>query len=215
VAEPSARRRLLVVGLPVLALVFVIGLAWWLGSRVLSVAGSVGEDLEGSTPSASAPASSSGGSAPAAAGPVAVAKASVFDPGGDGAPENDDEVPLSHDGDAGTAWSTLTYQGSAAFGNLKDGVGVVYDLGSEQQLAGATLQTTQPGATVEVRAASGPEGDLGSWPVLAQGTLEETTEFSFEETAATRYVLVWVTGLVPAGEGFSADLAEVELLAAG
>jgi eukaryotic-like serine/threonine-protein kinase len=94
-------------------------------------------------------------------------------------------------------------------------VGVVYDLGSEQELAGATLRTTLPGSTVEVRAASGPDGDLESWPVLASGTVQETTEFSFEETASTRYVLVWVTELVPTDGGFSADLAEVELLAAG
>jgi putative peptidoglycan lipid II flippase len=61
---------------------------------------------------------------------VAVEDGTVFDPGGDGAPENNDEVPLSFDGDPVTAWPTLTYQGSPAFGNLKDGVGVVYDLGT-------------------------------------------------------------------------------------
>jgi eukaryotic-like serine/threonine-protein kinase len=199
----------------VLALVLVVGLAWWLGSSVLSVAGNY-DEIEGSTPSASAPASSSAGEGeePATGGPVSVGQASVFDPGGDGASENEDEVPLSYDGDPTTAWSTLTYRGSPAFGNLKDGVGVVYDLGSEQSLAGATLRTTQPGATVEIRAASGPDGDLASWPVLAQGTLEGTTEFSFEEPAATRYVLVWFTELVPAGDGFSGDLAEIELVAA-
>ena len=89
-------------------------------------------------------------------------------------------MPLSFDGDAATAWPTLTYRGSAAFGNLKDGVGVVYDLGSEQQLAGATLASTLPGATVELRAAPGPDGDLADFPVLAEGTLEETTEFTFD-----------------------------------
>jgi eukaryotic-like serine/threonine-protein kinase len=213
--EPSARRRLVVVGLPVLALLLVVGLAWWLGSSVLSVAGNY-DDIEGSTPSAGAPAGSSGSGseAPASGGPVRISGASVFDPGGDGAPENDDEVPLTYDGDPATAWSTLTYQGSSAFGNLKDGVGVVYDLGSEQTLAGATLTTTLPGATVEIRAADGPDGDLESWPVLAEGTLEATTEFTFEEPAATQYVLVWYTDLVPAGEGFKGDLAEIALAGA-
>jgi hypothetical protein len=213
---PSTRRRLLVVGLPILALVVIVaGLAWWFGSRVLSVAGNY-DELEGSTPSVSAPASTSAAEEPVTTGgPVEVVGGTVFDPGGDGAPENNDQVPASFDGDPATAWPTLTYQGSSAFGNLKDGVGVVYDLGSEQSLAGATLQTTLPGSTVEIRAASGAEGSLDDWPVLAEGTLEGSSDFTFEEPVSTRYVLVWVTGLVQSGEGFKADLAEVTLVAAG
>jgi hypothetical protein len=216
---PSVGRRLVVVGLPLLALVVVVGLAWWFGSSVLSVAGNY-DDLEGSTPSSGASASASASaspseSAPATGGPVTVSAGTVFDPGGDGAPENDDEVPQSFDGDPATVWSTLTYQGSPAFGNLKDGVGVVYDLGSEQALAGATLQTTLPGSTVEIRAAAGPDGTLEDWPVLAGGTLEESTDFAFEEPASTRYVLVWITGLVEDDGGFVADLAEVTLQSAG
>jgi eukaryotic-like serine/threonine-protein kinase len=215
---PPARRRVLVVALPILALVVVVGLAWWFGSSVLSVAGSY-DDLEGSTPSSS---ESGGGSASASAsekapekgGPVDVEDATVFDPGGDGQPENDDRVAQSYDGDEGTAWPTLTYQGDPAFGNLKDGVGVVYDLGKERTLAGATLATTMPGSKVEIHAASGTDGSLDDWPLLAEGTLDESTDLTFDKPAKTRYVLVWITELVQADGGFTADLAEVSLLAA-
>ena len=124
-------------------------------------------------------------------------------------------MPLSYDGDPRTAWSTVTYRGSAAFGNLKEGVGVLYDLGSEQNLAGATLTTTTPGATVEVRSAGGPGGELDSYPVIAGQELGETTELTFEGPVTTRYVLVWVTNLVPVDGGFSADLAEVAFRTAG
>ena len=216
---PSARRRLAVVGIALLALAVVVGLAFWFGNSVLSVAGNY-DDLEGSTPSGSVSGSASASpsaseESPATGDPVEVQKGTVFDPGGDGAPENDDQVPQSHDGDPATVWKTLTYQGSPAFGNLKDGVGIVYDLGSEQELAGATVVTTLPGSTVQIRAASGPEGELEDWPLLAEGELEESTDFSFEESANTRYVLVWVTALVEGDGGFEANLAEVELLAAG
>jgi eukaryotic-like serine/threonine-protein kinase len=214
--ETATRRRLLVVGLPVLALALVVALAWWFGSSVLSVAGNV-DDIEGSTPSASAPADdeqSDGGSATTGE-PVEVTGAQVFDPGGDGAPENDDQVPLSFDDDPSTAWPTLNYRGSAAFGNLKDGVGVIYDLGSEQEIVGAELRTTLPGSTVELRSVPSPDGALDDFPVLAEGTLEDTSEFSFEEPATTRYVLVWITELVPVDDEFSADLAEVSFTAAG
>jgi eukaryotic-like serine/threonine-protein kinase len=216
----SARRGLLVVGLPILVLAVVVGLAWWLGSGVLSVAGSVDGDDSGSTPSGGASASSSApadasAEQPTPGAPVTIASGSIFDPGGDGAPENDDEVPLTFDADPATAWSTLTYQGSPQFGNLKDGVGIVYDLGSEQALAGATLSTPLPGAAVEIRAAGGPEGSLEDWPVLAQATLEESTELTFDEATSTRYVLVWVTELAPRDDAFTAELSEVGFLAAG
>jgi eukaryotic-like serine/threonine-protein kinase len=215
---PSARRRLLVIGLPILALVLVIGLAWWFGTNVLSVAGNI-DEIEGSTPSGSTSAGASASaeeSAPAAGGePITPEKGTVFDPGGDGEPENDDQVPQSIDGDPGTAWNTLTYQGSPSFGNLKDGVGVVYDLGEERELAGITIATTMPGATVEVHAADGTEGSLDDWPKVAEGELDESTELSFDEPATTRYVLVWITGLVEGDDGFEADLAEVTLTPAG
>lgn len=215
--DRAERHRLVVVGLPLLALVVVIALAWWLGSSVLSVAGSV-DDTQGSTPSSSAPAA--GGSAteeePAQAGsPVAVAGASVFDPGGDGAPENDDDVPLSFDDDPSTSWSTLQYRGSPAFGNLKEGVGIVYDLGESQALAGVTVTSPTPGATVEIRTADRVGQALDAYDLAASGTLEDTTELGFEEPVTARYVLVWLTGLVDGPDGFSAALSEVTVQSAG
>ncbi|MGY1690123.1 hypothetical protein [Geodermatophilus sp. SYSU D01105] len=214
--EPRpGRRRLLVGGLVVVTLAVVVALAWWFGSSVLSVAGSVGET---DSPSAPSPA----GTAPAAEEAPAedttaatISSATVFDPFGDGEPENTDDVPLSYDGDPATAWSTLEYRGSADFGNLKDGVGVVYDLGSEQALAGVTLTTNTPGATVEVRTGGSPDGALDDFPVQASGELEESTDLTFDAPVTSRYVLVWVTGLVSSGDGFSADVAEVELRPAG
>src|SRR5215213_4989718 len=57
--EDGARRhRLLVFGLPLLALIVVVALAWWVGSTLLNVTDSV-DDVEGSTPSASASANGS------------------------------------------------------------------------------------------------------------------------------------------------------------
>jgi hypothetical protein len=211
----SWRRKLVVVGLPLLALAMVIAAGWWLGNNVISAASSV-DDVQGSTPGSSAPAAEESAADPgtAAGTPLQVSTAQVFDPFGDGEPENDDEVPLSYDGDPGTAWSTLNYRGSADFGNLKPGVGVVYDLGSEQVLSGVTVTGTA-GATVEVRTGDGTDGDLDSFAVGAQGQLTGTDDLAFAEPVTTRYVLIWVTGLVQGDEGFSADVAEVAPVAAG
>jgi hypothetical protein len=213
------RRRLLVVGLPLLALAVVIALAVYLGSRI-----SVPDDVTGDqAPVPGAPSSSAGragedtaeGTAPPAdASAPAIAGATVYNPFGDGEPENPDEVPLSFDGDPSTAWSTVTYRGSPAFGNLKEGVGVLYDLGSEQSLAGIGVSGSD-GATVEVRVGDQPDGDLGAYEVVADGELGASTDLSFDEPVTTRYVLLWVTGLVPSDGGFSAEVAEVSLTPAG
>ncbi|MCA0147079.1 hypothetical protein [Blastococcus sp. LR1] len=213
--EDGARRhRLVVVGLPLLALAVVIGLAFWFGSSVLSVTGSV-DDTEGSLPSASAPAGGSEEPAPAAGPTAEITAASVFDPFGDGEPENDDEVPLTYDGDPATSWSTLSYRGSPAFGNLKPGVGILYDLGSSQSLSGVTLSSPVPGATVEVRTGENEGASLDDFEVAADATLEAESEVTFDGPVTARYVLVWVTGLVDAADGFSAGLAEVSVRTAG
>jgi hypothetical protein len=208
---PATRRRLVVGGVSLLALAVVIALAYWFGSSVLSVAGLVDEP-EGSTPSpvASAPASEEP-AAPAAGEPVAIASATVFDPFGDGDPDHPEDVPLSYDGDPATDWATYQYRGSPAFGNLKPGVGVLYDLGSEQSVAAVSVTTTLPGATMEIRTGNAADGTLDSFTPGPAGTVEGTTELAFEQAASARYVLVWITGLVPSEDAFQADLAEVAI----
>jgi hypothetical protein len=209
----SARRRLALVGLPVLALALVVAFALWFGKNVIDVAASV-EEPAGSTPSVgSAPAPPPAGQQPTT--PAQVTAATLFDPFGDGEPENDDEVPLTYDGDPATTWSTLNYRGSPDFGNLKPGVGVLYDLGTEQALTGVSLTTTTPGATVEVRTGEAGTGELDDFPIAATGTLKGADELAFAEPVPTRWLLVWVTGLVPSDDGFSAALAEVAPLTAG
>ncbi|WP_204261378.1 hypothetical protein [Blastococcus saxobsidens] len=214
--EDGARRhRLVVIGLPLLALAVVIALAWWFGASVLSVAGSVDDD-QASSPSTSAPAGGTEEEPAGEAGPAAaIAAADVFDPFGDGEPENTGRVPLSYDGDPATAWSTLNYRGSPAFGNLKPGVGVLYDLGDAQQLSGLSLTSPSDGATVEIRTGEAAGTALEDFTVAADGTLGDSTELEFAEPVTARYVLVWITGLVDAGDGFAAELAEVEVRAAG
>jgi eukaryotic-like serine/threonine-protein kinase len=224
-AAPSARRRLALVGLPLLALVVVIAFAVWFGKNVLSVAGSVDEVPAGPPPSAPASSAAAAPATPppattpppaiAAGAPLPIAGASVFDPFGDGAPENDRKVPLSHDGNPATSWSTVSYRGSAQFGGLKPGVGVLYDLGSPHPLAGVSVTTTLPGTTVQLRTGDNPGAGLDGFQVAAGGQLTGTTQLSFPAPVTSRYVLVWVTGLVDTGDGYTGDLAEVTPLAAG
>ncbi|WP_097183180.1 hypothetical protein [Blastococcus haudaquaticus] len=211
--DGAKRHKLVVVGLPLLALLVVIGLAWWFGKGVISVADGV-DETPGSTPSISAPAQETDGGGVAAGEAVAIAGGDVFDPQGDGDPDHPEDVPLAFDDDAATSWTTYEYRGSPAFGNLKDGVGLVLDLGSAQELAAVGVEGS-PGATVEIRTGDSADGDIDSFEVAADGELEQQTEFAFDEPVSARYVLVWITGLVPSEGGFSAELAEVTVKAAG
>jgi hypothetical protein len=145
---------------------------------------------------------------------VKILSGSVFDPLGDGQPENDGQAPLSYDGNFSTAWKTLEYRNSPNFGNLKKGVGIVYDLGSQQSLSGVTVTSTEPGAALEVRTGGDPQGSLDSFTTVASGTVKGSTDLTFGKAVTSRYVLVWITGLVPGNGGYSADLAEVVVHAA-
>ncbi|SEP12345.1 protein kinase family protein [Trujillonella endophytica] len=215
--ERPARRRLVMIGLPLIALVVVVLLAWWFGTNVLSVADGT-DDGSGTSapPSSSVPQDS----APAEEPPTGelpaatIASSTLFNPQ-DSDPENDGDVPLTHDGDTGTAWSTVTYSSSPDFSGLKDGVGIVYDLGGDQALAAVTITTNTPGASMEVRVGGGPGADLAEWTVGASGTVDGSTELAFDEPVTTRYLLVWVTSLAETEGGFSADIAEVALRPAG
>jgi hypothetical protein len=68
---------------------------------------------------------------------------------------------------------------------------------------------------VEIRTGNAADGDLDSFRVAAAGTVEGETEFTFDEPVSAQYVLVWITGLVSSENGFSADIAEVTVHAAG
>jgi hypothetical protein len=214
--DGARRHRFVVVGLPLLALLVVIGLAWWVGSTLLDVTGSV-DTVQGSTPSAGS--SVSGSQAPskaaAAGAAIPIVTAEVFDPLGDGEPENNSKVPLAYDGDPSTAWSTLEYRGSPDFGNLKDGVGLLLDLGQSQSLSGVTITSIAPGATVQIRTADKPADKLDGFDQATDGTLKDSTDLTFDKPVTARFVLVWITGLVPSDNGYSADIAEVAVHAAG
>ena len=210
------RRTWLVIAFPVAALLAVVLVALAIGSSFDRIIGSTVEQQTGAA-STSAPAGSSTppsttATTPpptAAPGPLPVTSATVFDPFGDGAPENNGDSPRAFDNDPGTSWSTLSYRGSPKLGNLKPGVGLVFDLGQPVTVSQVKILTDQPGATVEIRASATAATDLASFAVLSQNQLQAETTFPIDSAQPARYWLVWITELVPAGGDFSASLAEV------
>jgi hypothetical protein len=168
-------------------------------------------------PGQAAPTAPAGGDvAGPSTAPVDLARVAVrdFDPEGDGQ-ERPGSVANAHDGDPSTAWETERYD-SAAFGGLKDGVGLLLDLGVPTGVRRVELALTRPGVTVELRAAPTPSPDVAAYRVLARARADagedgDGRRLVLAPPAGTteRYLLVWLTALAPDDGRFSAGITDL------
>jgi eukaryotic-like serine/threonine-protein kinase len=130
-----------------------------------------------------------------------------FDPPpGDGS-EHPTEVGLTVDGDRATAWTTESYSGP--LGSLKEGVGLVYDLGSPTEVARVEVASPTPGYDFEVRSADSLGTVAGDFRTEGRASNAGGTA-TVEVSGTARYWLVWIVDL-PGGGGGAASISEVEL----
>ena len=118
-----------------------------------------------------------------------------FDPQGDDI-ERNDLAPFAIDGDLSTAWTTETYDSRADFVGLKDGVGIIFDLGAGTDVREVVLTSPNEAwaATIHVSDASGAAfEDWGEPDASVEGAGPGETTVSLE--ASGRFVLVWLTDL--------------------
>lgn len=201
-APPSPLRR----RLPVLGVAA--------GLMALSVAGFLAGRTLGAVPAPAGGSAAPPSAAPAVpvAVPLDLTRAVVrdFDPLGDGE-ERPDAVPDAHDGDPSTAWTTERYS-TPGFGGLKDGVGLLVDLGAPTALAAAEVVLEQPGVTVELRGSATESADPDAYRVLASGH-GQGDRIALVPPAGTqdRYYLLWITRLAPDDGRASAGIAELLL----
>jgi putative peptidoglycan lipid II flippase len=157
---------------------------------------------------------------PQAAAPLPIAQVTDFDPQGTGEPgESSQLVPLATDGDTTTAWTTLEYTTSPQLGNLKDGVGLVVDLGEVRTVESVDLVLLGNGTDVELRAApenasSAPSDSADSFDQVAvQEGAGTTAELTPEEPVQTRYLLIWLTSLPEVStNAYRGGIADIEVL---
>jgi hypothetical protein len=167
------------------------------------------DDKKPSTATTSAP------SSPTVTGsPLRVTSAQDFDPEGDPPEENPDQVPLAFDGKPDTGWRTLTYKDDAHLGGLKSGVGILLDLGSEQEVGSVQVDLAGSPTSVELYATAPGVDDapaeLADTRRVAAATADGTTAVLRAEPAVrTRYLVVWLTSLPPVTDGFRGEIAEV------
>ncbi len=123
---------------------------------------------------------------------------SDFDPQGDGT-ENSESAGLAIDGDPTTAWDTLTYRNRPDLGGLKDGVGLVVDLGRQRDVGSVSLVLRGSPTGVQVLAAPGqtsaPTDRAGFTRVGGTRRAGERATISVKDGTTTRFLAIWLTSL--------------------
>ena len=144
--------------------------------------------------------------APAPAKPTTVRVASVQPyAGAGGSADHPEEASLADDGNPSTSWYTQHYA-SASFGNLRNGAGLLFDLGRPVAVKTLTLRLSVPGVAVQVRAANSTGSIMSAQKV--GGAANAPSQLSLHPTTTARYWLVWFTQLAPNDGAYRAGVAE-------
>ncbi len=147
--------------------------------------------------------------------PVAIAEVTDFDPQGDPPEENSDSAGLAADGDPSTSWTTSTYLRSPELGNLKDGVGLLVDLGEQVEVRDVRLTLVGSPTSVEILAtdpgtSSAPTSAEGLATVAGRDGAGTKVDLQLKRPTTTRFLVVWLTSLPPTGDGrFRGEVAEI------
>lgn len=123
-----------------------------------------------------------------------------FDPQGEDGRENRDQVRFVTDGRLDTGWRTSTYFGSAELGGLKDGVGVVLDLGGVREVSSLRIRLGGDPTDLAIFVAPDdvqrtPRSRGGLTQVASLQGAGADASLSLPAGTVTRYVVVWLTSL--------------------
>ena len=133
-----------------------------------------------------------------------------FDPQGD-KQENPDQVRNAVDGIPDTTWATSLYK-TAAFGGLKQGVGLLLDLGKPTVLHAVQVGFSAPGANVELRVSLVPPSGATSLQTVAAATAgAQVATLTPTPGTSARYVVLWVTRLPKDGSGYRVGISELRI----
>lgn len=208
--RPSGRK--IAVGLAGLLVIGVVGLLvglnWLTGSS---------SDPGGGPDAGPGTAAPSGGASQAPEpGPIALTadQIRIVDP-----PPGDrtelDGVEALVDDDQSTVWETDEYR-QAPFGHIKDGMGILIDLGATTHVSSVRVELATGGATAQLRFGDADPGSTsdGDGQIVEQyrdvGDAQTGgTTMVFTPDEQTQYLMVWFTELPPDDGGFRLQVQQV------
>jgi putative peptidoglycan lipid II flippase len=140
-------------------------------------------------------------SAPATAAVLTPVSDSTFNIFGNDS-EDAQDAPQAIDNSLQTAWATDYYKGSANFGGLKPGTGLLLDMGKAVKLSQVeVLFGSQCCTTAEIylgNSSAPSKTALNNFTKVApSATVSGNHVFTANSSATGRYVLIWITSLPP------------------
>ncbi|MEU6603919.1 protein kinase family protein [Streptomyces shenzhenensis] len=122
----------------------------------------------------------------------------------EGGAQHPGDVDKTYDGDTSTSWRTKTFQDGPPIAPYKPGVGIVYDLGSVQELSTASLGLRYAGdhTAVELYASDSlTPSSLDAMDKIGSVRTDGTNAtVRLSKPVKTQYVLVWLTAVPHSGE---------------
>jgi hypothetical protein len=157
------------------------------------------------------PSRSSSSSAGTTGTPITGVTARDFDPQGTDGGENPQEAPQAVDGNPATSWQTSRYDQQFGPGGLKTGVGLVLDLHGSHDVSEVDLTTVGIPTGVSIYVSSTDPQTIQGLDLA--GKIEVTSSnrgaLTLDEPVQGRYVVVWLTELPTAPNGFRGGIAGV------
>lgn len=152
--------------------------------------------------------------------PIAIKGAQEYVAKGDAQAPGD--VGKTYDGDSSTYWRSKSFvDGPEMKPAFKPGVGIVYDLGSQQTVTGASIGLRYPGDHTTITL-YGTDSMSSSTPVDSMtkiGTITTSgasAKITVTKKAKTQYVLLWITAMPYAsgdqysGAGYKQAITDVK-----
>ncbi|MEU1149829.1 protein kinase family protein [Streptomyces sp. NPDC005863] len=157
---------------------------------------------------------------PKPAKPIAIKGAQEFVASGGAQAPGD--VGNTYDSDGSSLWRTKTFNEGPRLAPYKPGVGIVYDLGSEQNVSEASIALHYGGdhTTVELYAADSltPSTNVASMKKIGTGTTSgQTLKIKAKKPVKSQYVLLWMTAVPRSGAdgyyraGYKQAITDVKL----
>ncbi|MGD9959881.1 hypothetical protein [Nocardioides sp.] len=142
---------------------------------------------------------------------VKVVGVTDFDPQGDPPEEYPELADNAIDGDRGTSWRTSSYLQDFGPGGLKDGVGLVLDLGSAQPVGQVDLDLVGSPTSVSVYVLAKAPTQVPGGDPSGSGTAQgDALSVELPEDTTGRFVLVWLTSLPePENGSFRGEISEI------
>jgi serine/threonine protein kinase len=141
----------------------------------------------------------------------------------DGKPQHAGDARLTYDNSSSTYWRTYSYNDGPTLAPFKQGVGIVYDLGSAEEVSAASIGLYYTGdhttATLYAADSLSSSAPLSSMTKIATNRTSGTDlKISAKKAVKTRYVLVWLTDVPYAnrdqfsGSGYKQAITDVKFM---